>query len=280
LWQKEFAFTDNYYTKHFTVTESGNLVFLRLAKGFKKHNYLVFGTKDAEKIVEIDGEIMLQEPTAIAINSQDYILALNSNAKGIRGGDFGNLLLFDVQSAKTIQNSKVDFNSIKNIMDVKILNATVSGDEIRFFTEAKVQLDIKPKVTPGGGFAPTPFASDMQRFGPSAYYVLGLDGTIKSVRKLSVDEGSPAELYHSFGLAFVKGSYYVNTGRYSGLYPLEGNGVSQSINLHRYPSETYRDNNVRYVNQLVRYFPDSNRFILARITDENKMSFVSVFGVQ
>ncbi len=281
LWQKEFAFTDNYFTKHFAVTESGNIVFLRLVKGFKKHNYLVLGTKEGERVIEIDSEIMLQEPVAIAINSQDYILALNSNAKGIRSGDFANLLLFDLQNAKTIQNSKVDFNSIKDIKDVQILKATVEGNEIRFFTEAKVQLDIKASVTAGGGFAPTPFPSDMQRFGPSSYYVLGLDGTILSEKKLSVDVGSPAELYHSFGLAYIKGNYYVNTGRHSGFYPLESNGGNnQSINLYRYARTSYQDENIRYVNQLVRYFPDSNRVIFARIKDGSKMSFVSVFGLQ
>ena len=281
VWQKEFAFSDNYYTKHYTVTESGKIVFLRLAKGFKRHNYLVSGTKDADQVIELDGEIMLEEPTAIAINAQDYVLAINTNAKGIRGGDFSNLLLFDLQAGKTIQNSKVDFNTVKNIKDVKILNATVQGNEIRFFTEAKVQMDIKPATTAGGGFGSTPFASDMLRFGPSAYYVLGLDGTILSVKKLNVDVNSPAELYHSFGLANIKGNYYVNTGRFSGFYPLDGgNGNSQSINLHYYPRESYRDDNVRFVNQLVQYFPDSNRMIFGRITDENKISFVSVFGLQ
>jgi hypothetical protein len=280
VWQKEFSFTDNYSTKTFNITNSGKVVFLRSSKSYKEHNYIVLGSSEKQENKDFDIPIILQEPIAISIGLEEYILAFNYVSKSVRvGGDYTNLLLFDLKSGKIIQNSKLsEFNEVPNISKVKIEKVNIQNNEIQIFTEAKVKANVKPATT----YSPSSvgFASESYKFGPSHLITTSLDGNIKTILKLNVDENSSANLYHSYGLINIKGTYYINTGNYTGLYSIKNFENNQPRKIFFYQNDPYRNENIKFVNQLVHYFPDNNRLLFARIINNREMSLLSVYGLE
>ena len=282
VWQKEFVFTDKYITSNFTVTNSGKVVFVRIAKGFKLHNYLVLASSQAQEEKRLETEIFLQQPKAISIGSQEYIVAFNYPAKGvsINRGDYSNLLLYDLSSGKTIQNAKIsEFNTLRNITDIHIQKITIQDNEIQIFTEAEIKTEIKPG-TPAVSLASL---GNSYTFGPSNLIITSLDGTVKTIAKLSVDEKSRGELYHSFGLININGTYHLNTGNYNSFYSLDAAKNYQKSDTGQISftsGDPLRSQNIKFVNQLVEYFPAGKRFLFARIINDREMSLVSVFGLK
>jgi|GEM_PF-917749 len=291
-WQKEFSFPDKYFTKYFSVTNSGKVVYLRNSKGFKQDNYFVLASQEGQDEKRVETEITLHKPKAISIGAQEYVLAFNYPSKGIRRGDFGSLLLFDLTTGKTIQNASIDgYNSVKGIKEVEFRNVTVAGDEIHLFTEAKAELEIKPSQTATGGFSSmNSFAGKDQEYGPGYVHVLGLNGAVKSATKIATHP-LKAELFHSYGFINIKGNYYIGIGHYyernttfgsfNELDPAQNYEKKQANQISLYPSDPLKHKNgVRYVNQLIHYFPDSNKLLFARVIDEGKMSLLQISGMK
>lgn len=290
-WQKEFSFADKFFTKSFAITNSGKVVYLRNSKGFKQDNYFVLATQEGQEEKRVETEVTLHKPKSISIGTQEYVLAFNYPSKGIRRGDFGHLLLFDLNSGKTIQNAPIEgFNSVKDIKEVEFTKVTVQNNEIHVFTEAKAELEMKQTQTVGSFGSQNAFPVKEQKYGPGFVHVLGLDGTIKSFKKIATYE-TTADLYHSYGLIDIKGNYYVATGNYyqntsyfGSFFQLNASKGYEKNNVGEislFPSDPLRDrNNVKYVNQLIHYFPDSNKLLFARIIDENQMSLLHISGAK
>jgi len=290
-WQKEFSFADKYFTKSFAVTNSGRVVYLRNSKGFKQDNYFVLASQEGQEEKRVETEITLHKPKAISIGAQEYVLAFNYPSKGIRRGDFGSLLLFDLTTGKTIQNASIDgYNAVKGIKEVEFRNVTIAGDEIHLFTEAKAALEMKTTQTTGGFSSMNAFPAKEQQYGPGYIHVLGLNGAVKSATKIAVHE-TTADLFHSYGFINIKGTYYVGIGHYyerntnlGNFTPLDAakayeKNTAKQLNL--FPSDPLKNNNrLKYVNQLIHYFPDSNKLLFARVVDEGKMSLLQISGMK
>ena len=288
IWQKEFAFTDKFFTKNFTVTNSARAVYLRKAKGMKQSNYLVLGSPDGQEEKMLETEILLHSLKAVSIGSQDYVLAFNHPLKGLRSGDYTNLLLYDLQTGKTIQNAKSNAFGTNRTVEVQFQNVSIQNNEIHIFAEAKVEADTKPAATTGG-FGSS-FPETVYHYNAGYLIVMGLDGTIKKEEKLNLST-TVASLHHSYGLLNIKGNYYIHTGahtslptRFPGLFALnaaDGYNMPKDWILSPYAKDPkLYDQNVQYVHQLVNYFPDSNRLLFARIVNGNEMSLVNVFGMK
>jgi hypothetical protein len=239
-------------------------------------------TADTQEDKNFETEIMLQDIKSISIGAQDYIMAFNYPIKTVRsGGDFVNLLLFDLQSGRTINNAEVkEFGAVNDVKDVKIVNVAVQNNEIHVFTEAKIETIIKKPATASGGFGG--FPESFFTFGPAHVFVMGLDGNIKAVKKLTVDNSSKADFYHTFGLTSIKGNYWLNTGNYAGFYQLtSGFDKNPHGTINFYPYDPLRNDldygtKSKFVNRLVAYFPDTNKALFARTINDNQLSLVSV----
>ena len=290
-WQKEFSFPDKYFTKSFTVTNSGKVVYLRNSKGFKQDNYLVLATQEGQEEKRVETEVTLHKPKAISIGTQDYVLAFNYPSKGIRRGDYGSLLLFDLATGKTVQNASIDgYSGVKGIKEVKFRNITIAGDEIHIFTEALAELEMKTTPSTGGFSSMNAFPAKEQQYGPGYMHVLGLNGAVKSAVKFAVHE-TKAPLFQSYGFINIKGNYYVATGNYYDGVNLHGSfyqlnasiGAAKNTigEISLYPQDPLRNQiNIRYVNQLIHYFPDSNKLLFARVIGEGKMSLLQISGTK
>lgn len=100
-----------------------------------------------------------------------------------------------------------------------------------------------------------------------------------------------AELFHSYGFINIKGNYYIGIGHYyernttfgsfNELDPAQNYEKKQANQISLYPSDPLKHKNgVRYVNQLIHYFPDSNKLLFARVIDEGKMSLLQISGMK
>lgn len=276
VWQKEFTFTDEATTQRFLVTNSGKGIFVRNPNSYKLDNYLVLVSNDSQDNLTVGEAIKLHEPKAISIGSQDYLVAFNYPTKGIRRGDYGHIMLYDLSSGSILQNNKIEgFNSVAKINDVEYRAITLQNNEISIFVECKVEAGTKVAT----GFTASSFPETQYTYGPSSLITLGNDGVVKSVNTLLTSTTGVAPLYRSFGLGSAKGKTFIQTGLFRGFYELNtmmSDPKSPSYINFGNINDPERMSKVVYVNQLVHYFPDSNKYLFARIVNDTEMSLISV----
>ena len=277
--KKTVQFTDEFFTNQTIVSNSGNFIFLRRPRSYKETNYFVVISKDGEFKKTIEENTRVHNPTAISIGTQDYLIAFNYRDKGIRRGDFGSIMLYDLTLGKILKNNDIDdFNKTKDIEEVNIRNVFVENNEIRLFVEGRYKSGSKPSTT----FPNSTMTDPVFNFGPSHLLVFSLDGTLTKNIPLEVNNQSEPDLYRSFGLSNIKGEYIIHTGTYykgnnliNWLYKIDPNSDYKLSDLN-YRYHIGDNLNYKFVNQVLHYFPDTNRVLVAAVvTNENKMGFLS-----
>ncbi|WP_298156055.1 hypothetical protein [Flavobacterium sp.] len=276
-WQKEFQFTDKFFTESFAVSPSGKVVLKRKASGWKVSHYLVYTSADMQDVRNIEAEVVLHQPHVIAIGSQEYVLVFNYPAKGLRSGDFGNLLLYDLQNGRTLSNSKMGELNPGNAEDILMRHIAVENNEITIFTEAKVEVKL-PAGAPTPGPGEIGFMEKTYDYGPSNVVVLNIDGSLKNIGKLAVDNGR-AKIFHSYGLVNIKGDYWINTADQNGFYKYADSTKKVNFGYNYTDGDQYRNQSWQYIKQLVTYYPDTNKIVLVRLSNKTEMSLVSVTGI-
>lgn len=276
VWKKEVTFMNEFFTRHLVATNSGKVVLTRLPYGYKLDNYLVLVTEQEQTDLKVGESIKIHEPVAISIGTQDYLLAMNYPSKGVRRGDFGDLLLYDLSSGTILKNNEVSgFNSVTKIEEVNFPYIVMENNEIAIFAEAKV--DATPAPVPGS----TGFPVSKYTHGPSFLITMNLEGTVKAMKPIPSSSSNEANLFHSFGLVNAKGQWYVHTGMNNGFYKwnyiFNNEPMAVSIPFGMYDNS---GNRIQYINQLVHYYPDTNKFLFAKITtsDKTEMS-VGTFSI-
>ena len=287
VWKNEVEFADKYYDKAFTVTNSGNAVLLRAAEGLKLHNYLVVVSSGQQEEKQFEEAIMLHKPRVISIGDKEYLIDFNYPAKGLRAGNYDNFIFYDLEAGKTLVNNKLEmgvFSKVQDIKEVFIRSIFLQDGEVHIFAEGKVRAGKRQEREPMSSITTT---VDYYKFFPARQIVLGFNGELKKVKNINVGPAQHlTDLYFSFGLANVKGEYYINSDGSYGLYDLnsettmmlkENTRQNREYNSRILSGDTYRDSN-QYVNQLFFYIPDSKKLVLARIHSDKKMSLLNIFN--
>ena len=278
VWEKEVTFTDEYYSRDVVATNSGNVVYVRPAYSYKLDNYISLVSKDDQKALTVGEKIAIHEPKAISIGTQDYLLAFNHPSKGIRRGDYGALMLYDLSSGSILQNNDIDgFSSVTKITDVAFRNVIAQNNMLYIFAEVKV--DATPPPTPNS----TGFPKSIFTYGPSFLILMGIDGKVTKVNPLLVSTKNVADLYHSFGLIDVKGTYFINTGLHNGFYSwneiINKQKTSDRVGFGYHTIEVNTGKKVGYVNQLMHYYPDRSAFLFVKVVEGNQMAIGTFSGV-
>ena len=272
VWKKTISFPAESNTNERVLTNSGRFAFVRTIKEVGSNHVLAMVDANGIENKDFGAVIKLQKPLAISIGTQDYLIAFNYPAKGIRRGDYGYLMLYDIQLGKILQNNDIDgFNSIKDINEVVFRNLTIQNNEIQLFADCKYQSGSMPDPA----FPNTSFTVPVYRFGHSSIIILGMDGKFKKKVDLGASE---TNVYNdSFGLLNNRGDFYINLGYHGGFFKLNAPNLDTrefKISLD-YNSE-FRDYQYgEYINQLFSYFPDRNTMLFAKRFSDSKMIFVS-----
>jgi hypothetical protein len=287
VWQKEVSLSQEFVTNSLTITNTGKAVLYRDSRNRKINNYMVLVSADKQEDKNFGEEIKIQlnEPKSIAIDNKDYLIAFNGPAKG--GADIENLMLYDLEAGKIVKNDKIpEFNCVRGLSEVQYRNIAIQNNEIIIFEESKVKLEMKKDFTVGS--MQSGYPADEFIFESATVFVMSFDGTIKKVKKINAGEGTKANINHIFGLVNRKGKFYLNvTNRdFKHTYGLNALDESyafdenNSINFSNIVKE--KDLGFSFydvANQLVLFFPESNRFLITKLNNENQMSFMNIVGL-
>ncbi len=276
LWNKDVTMEEKFYDRAFTVTNSGKAVLLRAAKGLKLFNYLIVVSQDKQEDKQFEESVFLHDPKAISIGLADYLIDFNYDAKGLRKGDYEKLMLYDIGAGRTIKNNTItEFNTLKDISEIRFTKIFLQNNEIHLFTEAKVKAGIRQVKT--NAFSSMTFDEPYYKFGPSNLIIMSFEGEVKEIKKMAIDNNALAEFYHSFGLLNINGKYFIHAG-YTGIYeqPLDKTNVTIYTTNYGIEGDPYRSEGGQYVSQLFGYVKDAKKAILCRIHSNNKMSLVSL----
>jgi len=146
-WQKEVSFDNEFNSHNFTVTNSGKVVLVRDMSGSKKGiTYLTVISANGQEDKNFESQIFLGELKSVSIGSQEYLVALNGSAMDFKDESYRNLLLYDLQSGKILNNNKItafSLSSVKNITDVSIRSIMLQNNEMHIFAEARTELKEK-----------------------------------------------------------------------------------------------------------------------------------------
>lgn len=278
VWKNTISFPVDSNTNQRIITNSGKFAFIRTVKEVGSHNVLALVDSNGIENKDFGAEIKLQKPIAISIGTQDYIVAFNYPAKGIRRGDFGYLMFYDIQLGKILQNNDIDgFNSIKDINEVVYRNITIQNNEIQILADCKFQGGTKPDPT----FPNSSFTVPLYKYGHSCMITLALDG--KLIKK--TDLGAPdtyADTNDSFGLINYRGDYFINLGFNGGFFKLVPPNFSTRENkvYFNINSENRDFQYGEYINQFCAYFQDSNKMLFSKRYSDGKMVFVTYTDIK
>jgi hypothetical protein len=279
IWQKTTTFQDEYYSTFRTVTNNGKIIFVREPRSYKETNYLVVIDSKTQENKPIEENFKIHQPISVSIGDKDYLIAFNYKNKGLRRGDFGYIMFYDLEQGKALFNNEVEGFSLNNMKEVLFSNVFIENNEIRVFAEGKIKAEA-PKAAPGE-FNRT-FFDEKYNYGPAKILIFSNEGELKKQVKIETnDNNKEANLYHSFGMFNNKGQYYINTGMfhintstYYGFYKLNpsANFESTTLNLNLING----DYSFRSVNQLMFFNSDTNKVLFTRTTSDNKMFFISI----
>jgi hypothetical protein len=281
IWKKTATFQDESASRFLTVTNSGKLLLVRDPKSYKETNYISLIDDKNQETKNFEEKLKIHHPIAISIGNKDYLIAFNYKDKGIRRGDFGYVMFYDLEQGKVLYNNDIDGFGNKDMKEVLFSNVIMENNEIRLTAEGKAKLDVKPTTAPGS--FNNSFFEEKFIYGPASLLVFSNEGTLKkNVVIKTNDANREADLYHSFGLLNIKGNYYINTGLYNvnfknyyGYYKINpaDNFESTTLNFNFIIDNDY---SFRSANQLMSYTPDTNKIMMTRTSPDNKMFFISM----
>ncbi|MGV3696768.1 hypothetical protein [Flavobacterium sp.] len=303
-WQKTVTFPLELYSGDMTLTNSGKLVIVkRLVDKSSKHSLLVVDVNgETDKDL---GEIKISKPVSITIGTQDYLIALNESAK-IRALFYNNIMLYDLDAGRIINNDQIDFfKGINDVQDVRFKYVFVDENQIDVFVECKHQTGTKPSQ---GSFANDPrFNEAVFSYGQGMIVSMNREGKVLSSAKIvGNDKPFSNDLVDNFGILKYKGDYYINTYAFSkrnniwvehGVFnQLVAPKYTTQTQKIRFPDYLYKEGsdddddemvdrptgqyvgNGTYIHQFVNYFPDTRRLLFAQYYADGKVAFVNYIG--
>jgi len=284
VWSNEVVFDDT-TEKHVAVTNSGNVLLVRIEKGFKAEtNQVIEVTSAGMKQLAFPEKTALFEPKVFSIGSQDYFIAFYEDKSfGVSAGKFNRLLMYSITDQKVLNDNKVEaltqYKSLTGfspaeITDVKISELIFKDESIYLVLESMYKAGTVEKPMYAGSSAT--IEQDLIKYGVG--YVLQMDmaGKVMNATTLKTSVGMLPEISNSLGIINVQGDFYINTGWYYGLYkPSQLNDLDDEYGRKLFGYSTLSDYGV-FVNQLMHYSPDSRILKLARYHRDNTMSLMDL----
>lgn len=284
IWKKDVVFNDT-NEKHVAVTNSGNILWVRIEKGFKAEtNQIIEVTATETRQLAFPEKTALFEPKVFSIGSQDYFMAFYEDKSfGVQVGKFNRLLMYSITDEKVLNDNKIEaltqYKSLtgfspSEITNVKISELIIADNSINLILETMYKAGTVNKPMFAGSSAT--IEQDLIKYGVG--YVLQTDmaGKVINATTLKTSVGMLPEISNSLGIINVQGDFYINTGWYYGLYkPSQLNDLDDEYGRQLFGYSTLSDYGV-FVNQLMHYSPDSRILKLARYHSDKTMSLMDM----
>ncbi|HKO77962.1 MAG TPA: hypothetical protein VJU52_12120, partial [Flavobacterium sp.] len=148
VWQKNIAFPLLSFTENIVLSNSGKFVFVMNSKETGSKNILAIADENTIENKDFGEDIKIQKPLAFSIGTQDYLIAFNNPAHGISHGDYGSILLYDLNSGRILKNNSIKgFDAIKDLKKVNYNYVTIQNNEIQLFVDCIYKTGTKPDPT-------------------------------------------------------------------------------------------------------------------------------------
>lgn len=286
VWDTQTTYTDS-KIKYSDVTNSGNILMVRIQKGFKAEtNDLYLISSQEEKKLPFIEKSALLKPKTFSIGSQDYFCAFYADRKiGFKNPNNSNFLMYDLKEGKILNDNKVSLftNTSKVVLNSKdksfeISDVIIGSDKINFIIKTKYKAGEKQKqVNPGSDLKMT---FDVFNYGPVYVYSTDLGGKVTSIVNLATNLNIEiGEVSDSFGFLPIKDDIFINTGFYKGLYEfnqLDQTDEKEAMYFFRISSDPQLNERKTIINQLVNYNVDIDKLTVARYYQDNTLSLYSI----
>ncbi|TDE51444.1 hypothetical protein [Flavobacterium sp. GT3P67] len=276
LWQKNVSFPLLSFTDNVVLNDSGKFIFVRTTKETGSKNVLAIADGNTIENKDFGTEdVKIKKPLSFSVGPNDYLLAFDTYAHGVNRGEYGKILMYDVNAGKVLKNNFLEnFNQIKDLNKVNFNTLFVQNDEIYVFVDCDFQSGTKPDPT----FPNSTFKVPEYSNGYPSLLIFTMDGELKrsvDYKVLSFKEGNK-----SIGVQNIKGNFYLNTyvkglnHYYNGIYQLNNGSIDQNI------KRLSLDEDGTVITQFGNYLPEAKRLILAESYGDTKMAFINVTGIQ
>lgn len=284
VWNKEVVFGET-TSKHLAITNSGNILWVRIEKGFKAEtNQIIEVTSEKMHQLAFPEKTALFEPKLFSIGNQDYFMAFYEDKSfGVNVGKFNRLLMYSLSDQTVLNDNKIEaltqYKSLTGfspaeITDVKISELIIADNSINLVLETLYKAGTVNKPMYAG--SSTTIEEDLLKYGVG--YVLQTDmaGKVVNATTLKTSVGMLPEISNSLGIINIQGDFYINTGWYYGLYkPSQLNDLNDESGKQLFGYSSLNDYGV-FVNQLMYYSPDSRILKLARYHNDKTMSLMDM----
>lgn len=131
LWNKEISLSSDYVEKSLTLTNSGKIVLLRKAAGWKESYKIEMVSNTEDKDLPFDDKYIPEKLYAISKNDSDYLVTFGRKNQAVTmgGSTFGTVMFYDIKSGKAVI-SNTNLAGAKDMNDVKVIKTIVKGDEV------------------------------------------------------------------------------------------------------------------------------------------------------
>lgn len=131
LWTKEISLSSDFVEKSLTLTNSGKIVLLRKAAGWKEAYKMEVVSDTEDKDLPYDDKYIPEKLYAISKNDNDYLVAFGrkNQAVTLAGSTFGTVMMYDIRSGKGVI-STTNLSGSKDMSDVKVIKTIVKDNEV------------------------------------------------------------------------------------------------------------------------------------------------------
>ncbi|MCW3160023.1 hypothetical protein [Chryseobacterium oryctis] len=257
VWNKEITLSDDYVEKSLTLTNSGKVVLLRKAAGWKESYKLELVSNDEDKDLPFDSKYIPEKLYAISKNDNDYLVAFGRKNATVTIGTstFGTIMFYDIKSGKAII-SNTNLAGSKDMNDVKVIKTIVKGDEVLMAIQQETVT--RPQETPMNRF-PDP----VYKLESGVLIKFNKEGEVKQFVPVGTSTGRRIQVIESGDNLYVSSFYpkgaFGNTGfsmkvyDFNGLVPKELNANYNGKNF--FMNYGFADGN------LIQYVPNTNKLM-------------------
>ncbi|AZA80579.1 hypothetical protein C1637_12930 [Chryseobacterium lactis] len=131
VWNKEITLSNDYVEKSLTLTNSGKIVLLRKAAGWKEAYKLELVSNNEDKDLPFDDKYIPEKLYSISKNDNDYLISFGRKKAAVTIGasTFGTVMFYDLKSGKAVI-SNTNLGGDKDMNDVKVIKTIIKGDDI------------------------------------------------------------------------------------------------------------------------------------------------------
>ncbi len=263
-WEKEITLDTDFMEADASVTNSGRVLILRKATGWKEASKLVYVSAQGEQDVPLQDKLILKTLNPISINDQDYLISFGYfTGVRVNQSDFGDMAFINLQNNNVVMSKISEFRSNTNMSDVE--TSLVQTENGKTNVYGYPVMKTMPASTPTNRF-PDPVIS----YGPGYWFTISSDGTATNV---------PATTFGKVGYFVKDRTDYFFANQYE-LIPYKIGSTSTDRNNYislQYGSEGANRSGSAILTS-IQYLPESDRILFLRKIGDNKLDVKSIYN--